>query len=210
MTDRPFVASWKRLSRELDCDATAADQVGQELLERHREPQRHYHTVEHIEAVLRHLQTLDAATSVTELAAFFHDAIYDPTAADNEEQSALLAIERLATLGLGAAITNHVAAIIRATAGHQLPDDATSLMAAFLDADLAILGADFDVYQAYAHAIRAEYRHMSDDDFRRGREQVLMHFAEREQLYFTEAGRSLWDAPARKNLNIELIQTREY
>lgn len=209
MSDANFVDHWKRLSADLGCEPAAAEAIGTELVDRHREPQRHYHSVEHIEAVLRHLTTLDAATPTTELAAFFHDAIYDPTAGDNEEQSALLARERLTSLDVDAVVIDSVVAIIRATAGHILPLDPQPGMAAFLDADLAILGAEPPVYQAYAHAIRREYGHMSDDDFRRGRQQVLTHFAERDELYFTDTGRQLWDARARKNLNIELIETRE-
>ena len=210
MSGADFIGTWTQLTDGLGCAADQAQAIGAELLERHREPQRHYHSVEHIEAVLRHLDTLRAATPVTQLAAFFHDAIYDPTAGDNEEQSAMLAIDRLSSLDIEPAVVSDVAAIIRATAGHQLPESPCPGMREFLDADLAILGAEFDLYQAYANAIRLEYGHMSDDDFRRGREQVLVHFHERPVLYFTEAGQGLWDERARKNLQIELIQTREY
>jgi len=210
MPGASFVESWKRLTADLGCDAAAAEAVGAELLERHLEAGRHYHRVEHIEAVLRHLDTLDAATPVTTFAAFFHDAIYDATAGDNEEQSARLAIERLTSLGIDAAAINDVAAIIRATAGHVLPPDPLPGMAAFLDADLAILGAELAVYRAYAVAIRQEYAHMSDDDFRDGRAQVLVHFAERDDLYFTGAGRALWDAQARENLRRELIELQAH
>ena len=206
MAGEGFVDAWKRLSAELGCEPSAAEAIGAELLERHTESQRHYHCAEHIEAVLRHLSALDAATPATELAAFFHDAVYDPTASDNEERSALLAVEQLTALGLEAGLVVEVAAIIRATAGHLLPADASSAMAAFLDADLSILGADSDVYAAYAVAIRREYAHMSDKDFRNGRAQVLRHFAERDELYFTPAGQARWEAAARENLRAELHQ----
>ena len=209
MSDSHFIDAWTRLSAALGCDQEAAASVGRELLERHREPQRHYHTVEHINAVLRHLATLEAATPATELAAFFHDAIYDPTAADNEEQSALLAAQQLTELGIATHLIEHTTAIIRATAGHLLPTDPLPGMASFLDADLSILGATSDVYKAYADAIRREYSHMAVDDFRRGREQVLVHFAERDELYFTDAGRELWDTSARENLRTELANLRQ-
>lgn len=201
-----FIEAWKRLSAELALEPTTADAIGDELLGRHAETQRHYHCAEHIEAVLRHLAALDAATPATELAAFFHDAVYEPTASDNEEQSALLAVEQLTALGLDAALVAEVAAVIRATAGHVLPAGASPEMAAFLDADLSILGADPDTYAAYALAIRREYAHLSDGDFRRGRAQVLRHFADRAQLYFTPAGQARWEATARENLRSELHQ----
>ncbi len=206
MAGEQFVEAWKRLSVELGCEPTTAEAIGVELVERHAEAQRHYHCAEHIEAVLRHLSALDAATPATELAAFFHDVIYDPTAPDNEEQSALLAVEHLTTLGLRTELIAEVAAIIRATAGHLLPGGASPAMAAFLDADLSILGADPEVYASYAVAIRREYAHMSDDDFRNGRAQVLRHFADRDELYFTPAGQARWEAAARQNLRAELDQ----
>ncbi len=208
MPTRSFLEAWTQLTTDLGCDRAAAATLGNELVGRHREPQRHYHTVEHIEAVLRHLQTLEAATPATELAAFFHDAIYDPTATDNEAQSAVLATASLDALGIESALIEHSAAIIRATAGHVLPETPLPGMAAFLDADLAILGASIDAYQSYAIAIRREYGHMSDEEFRTGRARVLEHFAERDELYFTTAGRLRWDAPARENLSRELMQLR--
>jgi len=197
-----FTEHWLTLAASLDIAPDSAQSILDDLLDRHREPHRSYHTVEHIEAVIEHLHALDAATPTTILAAYFHDAIYDATRPDNEARSADLAVEVLAAVGLSN--VNDVAAIIRATAGHQLPAGAPSDTAAFLDADLAILAAPPDVYDRYALAIRAEYSHMSDVDFREGRAAVLAHFAEREQLYFSAAGRARFDQAARSNLAREL------
>lgn len=201
-----FAQHWNALAAGLGIAESATQSLLDDLVARHTEPHRRYHTVEHIEAVVSHLHALDAATPTTLLAAYFHDAIYDATRADNEALSAELAAEALGALGVAVvdAIVDDVAAIIIATAGHELPTDAPSGTPAFLDADLAILAARPEVYDAYAIAIRAEYAHMSDADFRSGRAAVLTHFAERDQLYFTEAGQARFDELARANLAREL------
>ena len=57
------------------------------LIERHREPHRRYHTVDHVVWVTRHVRELVDTDGVevadrgaVVAAAVFHDAVYDPTA----------------------------------------------------------------------------------------------------------------------------------
>src|SRR5678809_692845 len=65
----------------------------EQLTDAYAEPHRCYHTQQHIAECLeefdeaRHLARDPVAI---ELALWFHDAVYNPRAADNEEQSALL------------------------------------------------------------------------------------------------------------------------
>ncbi len=202
MAGPTFMTKWAELASELDLDAQAANDIGFDLAACHTEPHRHYHTMEHITAVLRHLSDLHAATPTSRLAAFFHDAIYEPTRFDNEAQSAELAREVLTAVHRPEA--DDVAAIVMATANHELPADGPRETAAFLDADLAILAAAPDVYDTYVTNIRAEYDHMTDDDFRRGRAAVLEGFLARDRLFFTSAGQARFEARARANLRREL------
>ena len=68
--------------------------VGEDLLARWSEPQRHYHTGEHLAVVLEIIEEYARPRPMPDavrLAAWFHDAIYDPQRVDNEEASALLA-----------------------------------------------------------------------------------------------------------------------
>lgn len=110
----------------------------------------------------------------------------------------------LARLGIAAAVIADVATMIRATERHEVPANAPVDAEAFLDADLAILGADSEVYDAYVANVRAEYPHVTDDDWRTGRGRVLRSFSDRPTLFFTLVGRSRSEAPARANLAREL------
>lgn len=200
-----FLSTWRALGREIDATTSTWDTLGNDLYDRHCEPQRHYHVVRHVEAVITHLATLGAVAPVTLLAAFFHDAIYDPTAADNEARSAELAETELSHFAISSHVVASVAAMIRATAGHQLPGRAGDLTKWFLDADLAILGATPEVYDRYATEIRNEYRHVPDEQFRPGRAAVLTDFLSRDRLYFSEAGYFFWEANARANIEREIL-----
>ena len=57
------------------------------------EPQRYYHTQQHIAECLREFDQarhFARQPAAAELALWFHDAVYDPSRGDNEEQSAAL------------------------------------------------------------------------------------------------------------------------
>jgi len=71
-----FMVRWASLAAELELDPQPTEDIGFDLAACHTEPQRHYHTMEHVEAVLRHLETLRVTTPTAQLAAFFHDAVF--------------------------------------------------------------------------------------------------------------------------------------
>jgi predicted metal-dependent HD superfamily phosphohydrolase len=178
------------------------------LLARHREKQRRYHRAAHVASVIRHIDELAATEPVDHLdevvaAAFFHDAVYEPTHPANERASARLARRDLAALGWSAERTERVGAMIEATA-HAGTDNPLGDTAILLDADLAILGAEPDAYSAYAASIRAEYRHLDDGEWRAGRAAVLRGFLDRPTIYATATARSTWEQPARTNIAAEL------
>ena len=103
------------------------------------------------------------------VAAFWHDAVYDPTApvGVNEAASAELAERICGDAGVAAEVVAEVNRLIRLTAGHQLAvDDLDG--GRFCDADLSILGADPDRYERYTCDVRAEYSHLDDTAWRAG------------------------------------------
>lgn len=176
------------------------------LRARYCEPGRHYHSWDHIEALLRHYRRREAHfhRPVPVLwGLYWHDAIYDPQAKDNEEQSAVL-LERDAQGHLPAEDIAFAAAIVRATTAHKVPgglgpEDAEDT-ALFLDLDLSILGAPTHVYDRYETDIRKEYAFVPEAAFRAGRGAILKGFLARERLYLTDLAHAEWDAPARVNL----------
>src|SRR5262249_44336165 len=156
-------------------EAVDAVPVFADLARRYGEPHRAYHNLAHLRQVLDHVQqqsgTLREPAAV-ELAAWFHDVVYDPRANDNEEQSAARAANVLANLGMDAELIRRVSELILLTKTHAAPPGDTDALV-LLDADLAILGAPPDEYERYAGGIRQEYAHVSDEDFRQGRIAVL-------------------------------------
>ena len=104
---------------------------------------------------------------VIQLAAWFHDYVYDPQAKDNEVQSAVYAQKAIEQLNVNPDIIKSVKQIILSTQKHQpLIDSIDNLI--FLDVDLAILGTSSKQYFQYANAIRQEYIWLSDRDYRTG------------------------------------------
>lgn len=199
---------WRRL---VGFDAgRAGDAALDELLSRHRQPHRRYHTATHVMWVLRHIDDLAADSTPVDLnavraAALFHDAVYDPRSPTNEHDSAGLARRVLADCGWEPARVDRVAALIELTAGHVAPD--TDLGAdILLDADLAILGAEPADYRAYVTGVRAEYAHVDDDAWRVGRAAVLRSFLDRPAIYRTTSMQAARERRARANLSAELAE----
>lgn len=177
------------------------------LLARWREPQRHYHTLTHLTAVLGHidgpLEQYADAPDLVRLAAWFHDAVYLPERSENEERSARLAERALAEAGLPADATAEVARLVRLTVGHDPAGDDRNGQV-LCDADLAILAAPPSAYAAYTAAVREEYHFVPNDAFRSGRAAVLRRLLELPRLFRTPYGREHWEATARYNLRAEL------
>jgi predicted metal-dependent HD superfamily phosphohydrolase len=187
-------------------DVDAPEPWRADLVARWSEPHRHYHTLDHLAQVLSIVDThaaLAADAAAVRLAAWFHDAVYDPRATDNEERSAALAESTLAATGLPAARIAEVARLVRLTAGHAVADgDRNGALLA--DADLAILAVPSDAYDRYAAAVRREYAHVPDEAFRAGRAAVLRHLLDLPELYRIVPNRGEWTERAVANLRREL------
>ncbi|MYX95321.1 hypothetical protein GT045_10990 [Streptomyces sp. SID486] len=176
------------------------------LLARWQEPQRHYHTVAHLTAVLDHvdvLRTYAADPDVVRLAAWFHDAVYLPERSENEERSARLAERALPEAGVPDGTTAEVARLVRLTVTHDPADDDRDGQV-LCDADLAVLAAPPAAYAAYTAAVREEYHFVPNDAFRAGRAAVLRQLLALPRLFRTPHGRREWEATARYNLTGEL------
>lgn len=186
----------------------AIETVFTRLVECYSTPSRYYHTLEHIYHILNNIEILQIYTQNlpnVQLAAWFHDGVYNTQANDNEEKSANLACELLGKLGIPENAISHIARLIINTKKHQAsPDDVDSQV--LIDADLAILAASKSEYQKYADAIRQEYAWVPQDKYIAGRKQVLEKFLQREQIYFTPLMFEMAEAKARLNIEAEIQQ----
>lgn len=176
------------------------------LLAAYGAPERHYHGLQHLANLFNQVAAFpqqDAA--VMGLAIWFHDVVYDALRSDNEAKSAEWALAFLAETALEPARQARVADFIRRSQDHtqpQPPTDADLLL--FLDADLSILGAPEAAYWDYARQVRREYQLVPDLLYRPGRRKVLTKMLAAPVLYHTPALRETLDAPARRNLQLEL------
>ena len=176
----------------------------EEVAARYDEPHRRYHDRRHLDRVVADVERLLVTVEVPDadavrLAAVFHDAVYDPRSATNEEDSAALVGEMLKDLEPPARVA-HVQRLVRATAGHS---PAFSDEGVLLDADLAVLAAGRQEYVAYAGAVRQEFGHLTDEEWRRGRGEVLRSLLALPRLFTTPPMLEL-ETPARENLGSEL------
>ena len=177
-----------------------------DLLGRWQEPQRRYHTLTHLTAVLDHVDALAEHADdpdAVRLAAWFHDAVYLPDRSENEERSARLAERALPEAGVSAERTAEVARLVRLTVTHDPADDDRDGQV-LCDADLAVLAAPPSSYAAYTAAVREEYHFVPNDAFRAGRAGVLRQLLALPRLFRTPYGREHWEATARYNLRGEL------
>ncbi|WP_320069195.1 metal-dependent phosphohydrolase [Micromonospora sp. RTGN7] len=204
-----LLGRWRAAARDAGADeAPTLTEAGAGLLSRWREPHRRYHTVRHLAAVL---DVVDAHAGLADrpdlvrLAAWCHDAVYDPRAAGdaNERDSAELAGTLLAGLGVPAGAVAEVRRLVLLTAGHTV--EAGDRDGALLcDADLAVLAGPPEEYDRYAAAIRREYAHVPEPDFRAGRARVLRGLLALPTLYRLPTLTARWEHPARTNLHREL------
>ena len=166
---------------------------------------RHYHNLTHLENLLHQLiqvKTGIADWNTTLFTLFYHDIVYNPLKNDNEDQSAQLAVQRMRELNLPPSNIEKCRGQILATIGHQVAIDQDTNY--FTDADLSILGADWEVYQQYANNVRREYSNYPDAVYNLGRAKVLKHFLVMEKIYKTEYFHQRFEVNAKLNLEREL------
>jgi len=169
------------------------------------EPHRAYHTMDHIAHCLDELdevRALAADAVAVEMALWYHDAVYDPRAGDNESRSADLARKAAAEMGLAPGRAERVASLILVSTHRSLADDPDARL--FADIDLSILGRPSAVFAAYERQVRVEYSWVPEPAFRAARSAILKSFLARPTLYGTPHFQKKYEAMARLNLSVSL------
>jgi predicted metal-dependent HD superfamily phosphohydrolase len=194
-------ARFEKVWTELGLEGAAAPWFDR-LMTAYGQVGRAYHNARHLNECLagfdaaRHL-VKDAPA--VEFALWFHDAVYDSRATDNEERSADLALECLREAGSrddtrGAKIHD----LVMLTKTHQAEPDTDG--AVMVDVDLVILGQLWPRFEEYDRAIRREYDWVPAEFYAQKRSDVLRKFLQRNFIYRTRLFREKYEAQARSNL----------
>jgi predicted metal-dependent HD superfamily phosphohydrolase len=186
-----------------------------DLLRRMQSPGRHYHGLDHLAALwVRHkrygIGTPFVSRRLSRLIAcaiLFHDAVYDPVRTDNEVRSAGL-WEKSAPADLPRRDVAWVANTIRATADHLAPHPARTLRQRarwwMLDLDLTPLGDEPALFDRNTRALRIEYRHLAEAEWRRQRTAFLHKLQNARGLYHSHPIAAVFASRARRNLSREV------
>lgn len=167
---------------------------------------RAYHNLDHLEEMLGHFTALPtdiapAAPPIFGIALIYHDMIYVAGRKNNEAKSADLAVIALEKAGGSPAQTAYCHNLIMATKTHEA---ATADEALLVDMDLAVLARPAAGYDAYARAVRQEFRRFPGLLYRPGRKKALRHFLEKPRIYHTDYFHQRCEEAARANLKREI------
>jgi predicted metal-dependent HD superfamily phosphohydrolase len=210
-----LISAWSRACHGAGATASAEEieKIGEALLDRWSEPGRHFHNVRHLTDVLARVDELAEEThepDLVRLAAWYHGAVFDAAdrasyahrGGEDERASAVLARQELSALGVPEAHVDRVVGLVMALARHTpAPDDFDC--AVLCDADLAVLAAEPQRYQAFLAEVRAEYAHLPVEEFVRARIAILHKLINRRSLFVSPLGVA-WEEAARQNVAGEL------
>ena len=194
-----FQQLWQSCLIDGALDDSAA--IHQQLIDAYGEPQRHYHTLEHIEHCLQQFELIrDDAQSlaVIELAIWFHDVIFAPGAKDNELQSA----EHFATLTRGIfddSIRDTVYQLIMDTRhdGSPISDGDSQLM---VDIDLSSIGLPWPEFLRDCDNLRREMDFLTDQDYYPRHLAFQNALLARSAIYLSDFFKQRYEARARSNM----------
>ena len=199
---------WAQLWRGVGKGVSPAECFN-ELVALYSEPQRHYHNQHHIAdclSVFDQVKSLASDPKAVELAIWFHDAIYDTHAADNEEWSSKLAQQWLGRFGSDRPLIDAVGRLVLATKNHDGSQHSDAPL--LVDVDLSILGQPSARFWDYERQIRQEYIWVEAMVFATKRAEILEHFLGRKRIYQTDHFFDRLEAPARVNLQASVLRLR--
>ena len=176
-----------------------------EIEKSYSQKSRKYHNLTHLENIILELEEVKDKISDYDsilFSIFYHDIIYKATSKDNEEKSAEIAKTRLEKLNIPQEKITRIYNQILATKSHKKSEVSDTNF--LLDADLAILGQDWKIYENYTQQIRKEYSIYPDFMYKPGRKKVLIHFLEFEEIFKTDYFKGKYEEKARENIQREL------
>lgn len=193
---------------ELTNNPALADELWQEIEAAYTEPGRYFHTLTHLEHLLKELTPLKDEMEDWQTLFFslcYHDVVYDVTQNavlnNNEERSAAFAERHLQQMAYPAEKMERCKQQILATQRHSIAGDKDTNL--FTDADLSILGQPWPVYEEYKNNIQKEFQIYPVSIYNTGRRKVLEYFLRMEPLYKTGHFFHLYEERAKENISKE-------
>ncbi len=186
-------------------DYRQIESLWKEIEQNHGKKNRHYHNLTHLKYLYDQLNEVKDKIvdwDIVLFALFYHDFIYNALKQNNEEESAKKAVEVLHILSVNKNRIELCNEIILATKGHNTSknDDVNY----FTDADLSILGSDWEYYKTYFKQVRKEYKYYPDFMYNKGRVKVLRHFLAMPRIFKTDDFYNRFERQAKENLQQEI------
>ena len=194
-----FQQLWQRCLLDPTIDNSA--DIHQHLIDAYSEPQRVYHTLHHIQQCLSQfdkIRSLLQNADAVELAIWFHDVIYRPGAADNEQLSANQFMEMTSGLFdevLRSTVSQHIMATLHCGENADNPD--TKYL---VDIDLSSFGLPWPEFLRDSKCLREEMSHLSDEVFYRKQFEFQRNLLDQHRFFKSDYFYDNCEDQARKNL----------
>ncbi|MDH3220310.1 MAG: hypothetical protein OEO19_12320 [Gammaproteobacteria bacterium] len=194
-----YRALWQRCLIEGATDSSA--DIHRRLLEGYREPQRHYHTLEHIEHCLTMFELCKPLASnpdALELALWFHDVVFEPGSHGNEARSAAL-YQQLSDGAHDETTRGIVGRLIMATLhdGNSLQDKDAQYM---VDIDLSSFGLSWEEFLRDSENLRRENPQLGDDEYNASHSRFHNGLLRRDRIFKSDFFYRRLEKQARANI----------
>jgi predicted metal-dependent HD superfamily phosphohydrolase len=196
-TNNRFETIWSRTSNLTDDDGNG---IGRELFHRYAEPDRYFHTIEHIDYCLEmfdQVRELCANPDAVELAIWFHDAVYDFPVDDNERLSA----EYFLTVSQGKLpedLRQLVFDQVIVTDHRSTPTDSDQQL--LIDIDLSSFGQPWERFLKDGANVRLEMSYIEDTEFYESQIAFMSQLLNRTHFYGSEWFQKHFEQNARGNV----------
>lgn len=192
------------LTKHTDNDSLKKE-LWTEIEKNYSSKKRHYHTLEHLDNLFSQLTDVKSEIQNWEtvlFTLFYHDIIYNSIKSDNEEKSAEFAEKRMKQISVSNDKIELCKKQILATKSHIKSTDSDTNY--FTDADLSVLGQNWETYLLYYKNVRKEYSIYPTLVYNPGRKKVLNHFLSMDRIFKTDFFYNKFEIQAKKNLQQEI------
>jgi predicted metal-dependent HD superfamily phosphohydrolase len=176
--------------------------IHQQLMDSYSEPQRYYHTLDHIEHCLSLFDNISSklkSPHALELAIWFHDVIYQPGAANNEQLSAdqfMRTTKNRFDDSLRNTVYQHIMATLHLHSEMNHAD--TQYM---VDIDLSSFGLPWPEFIHDSENLRREMAHLSNEDYCRKQSAFQQALMDRPRFFRSDYFYQNYESQARQNLS---------